>query len=213
MRQSSTATQAREAALQARDAAREAAQTTRDAAQAARDAARAGQASEGGAAQVPDPPSPPDPPLVFNGITFGDGQPRISADLVNGNLVLRQEGHTASIPWRDAVPAGAVQIAWAIPATLSILVIWWPLTRALTGWLRRKTAVAQDTAALEARLRERFETIERNVDTVAIEMERLAEGQRFTNKLLSERQAGVAVPGAPAPVQVPVNLPAGTPRA
>jgi hypothetical protein len=185
--QASNAEQARDAALQAREAARQAAQTAREAAKSARDAAREGQPAR--VVDPADPASPPDPPIVFHGIRFGDGTPSISADLVDGNIVLRQEGRTASIPWRDAVPSGAVAIAWAIPATLSIFVIWWPLTRALTGWLRRKTAVAHDTAALEARLRERFELIERNVDTVAIEMERLAEGQRFTNKLLSERQA------------------------
>jgi hypothetical protein len=202
------AQQARAAAEQARATAAEARSTADEARAAAREAAQnAGADGPGEAVQVVDPPG------TFKGITFGDGQPPVTADFENGNLILHQGTHTATVPWRDAIPAGAVQIAWAIPATLSILLIWCPLTRAVTGWLRRKTAVAQDTAALEARLRERFETIERNVDTVAIEMERLAEGQRFTNKLLSERQAGVAVPGAPAPVQVPVNVPAGTPRA
>lgn len=187
--QGSAAEQALATAQQARDAALDAARAAREAGRAAREAARAGQATSSDAPQVPEPPTPPDPPGTFKGITFGDGQPPVTADFINGQLVLHQGTHTATVPWRDAVPRGAVQIAWAIPATLSILVIWWPLTRAVTGWLRRKTAVAHDTAALEARIRERMEVLERNVDTVAIEMERLSEGQRFTNKLLSERQA------------------------
>lgn len=178
MRQQSNATEIKQAIRDARDAAREAAQDARQAAQDARDAARA-----------PDAPAPPDAPVRVSGITFDDRDGPVTVDFQNGNLILHQGTHTTAIPWREAVPKGAVQIAWAIPATLSILVIWWPLTRALTGWLRRKTAVAHDTSALEARVRERFEALERNVDTVAIEMERLSEGQRFTNKLLSERQA------------------------
>ena len=36
--------------------------------------------------------------------------------------------------------------------------------------------------------------MERNIDTVAVEMERLSEAQRFTSKLLEQRPAAVAVP-------------------
>ena len=123
----------------------------------------------------------------------GDGSRPFSLDMKNGNLIISQEGNTKVIPWRDAVPAGAVQIAWAIPATLSILLIWWPLTRAVAGWIRRRSAVSHDASALEARLQDRFAAMETNIDTVAVEMERLAEGQRFAAKLLADRPA-VAVP-------------------
>jgi len=61
-------------------------------------------------------------------------------------------------------------------------------------WLNRKHVANNETAALEARMRDRFETLERNLDTVAVEMERLSEGQRFTNKLLSERAEKERVP-------------------
>jgi hypothetical protein len=41
---------------------------------------------------------------------------------------------------------------------------------------------------------ERLAALERAVDTIAVETERISEGQRFTTKLLSERTAEEKVP-------------------
>ena len=112
----------------------------------------------------------------------------------NGTIYLTQDGNTQVIPLREAIPQEAAQIAWAVPATLSILVIWWPLSRAVIRWINRKHVSNTEAAALEARMRDRFETLERNLDTVAVEMERLSEGQRFTNRLLAERAEQERVP-------------------
>jgi hypothetical protein len=49
-----------------------------------------------------------------------------------------------------------------------------------------------------ANLDARMERIEHAVDTIAIEVERISEGQRFTTKLLSERAAAVPALSAPA---------------
>jgi hypothetical protein len=64
-----------------------------------------------------------------------------------------------------------------------------PLVRA---WVRRMERGAPVQAALPGDLAGRLERIEHAVDAVALEVERIAEGQRFTTKLLSER-AGVKV--------------------
>ena len=171
---------------------------------AIQDAERAVGASPTG--QAPPPPAapaappPPGGPIVFT----SDGGRPVSISMENGSLVLTQEGNTQVIPFRDVIPREATQIVWAIPATLSIFLIWWPISRAVVRWLNRKHTAQNDTAALEARLRDRFETLERNLDTVAVEMERLSEAQRFTTRLLAERQA-------PAPLAVAVEIPAGVP--
>lgn len=120
--------------------------------------------------------------------------PDISVRVDGEGIHVTQGESQTLIPIRDVVPRGAVQIAWAIPATLSILVIWWPLSRAVIRWINRKNVSNTEAAALEARMRDRFETLERNLDTVAVEMERLSEGQRFTNKLLAERAEQERVP-------------------
>jgi hypothetical protein len=51
---------------------------------------------------------------------------------------------------------------------------------------------------------ERLERIEQAVDAIAIEVERVSEGQRFVTRLLSERAPAIGAPPA-EPVRVPVG--------
>ena len=46
---------------------------------------------------------------------------------------------------------------------------------------------------------ERMTCLEHAVEAIALEVERISEGQRFTTKLLSERAAADRLPVAPAP--------------
>jgi hypothetical protein len=52
---------------------------------------------------------------------------------------------------------------------------------------KRKEKELPDTAV--ARLEDRLSQIEHSIDAMAVEVERISEGQRFTTKLLSERHA------------------------
>lgn len=63
-----------------------------------------------------------------------------------------------------------------------------PLVRA---WVRRMERGAPPQSALPGDVAGRLERIEHAVDAVALEVERIAEGQRFTTKLLSERAGKV----------------------
>jgi hypothetical protein len=58
-----------------------------------------------------------------------------------------------------------------------------PLARALARRIEGKAQVAQIPAGTDARL----ERIEHAVEAIAVEVERISEGQRFTTKLLAER--------------------------
>jgi hypothetical protein len=51
----------------------------------------------------------------------------------------------------------------------------------------------------DAELMERLSSIERNIDVIAIEIEKLSESQRFVTKLYAERERtpGALPPGAP----------------
>jgi Na+-transporting methylmalonyl-CoA/oxaloacetate decarboxylase gamma subunit len=77
-----------------------------------------------------------------------------------------------------------------------LLVLGVPFVRALVRrWEREpaRPAVSSDVAA-------RLERIEQAVEAVAIEVERISEGQRFTTKLLSDRAAdAVSQPRAAGP--------------
>jgi len=71
-------------------------------------------------------------------------------------------------------------------ATAVICVIRIPLVR---GYTRRMEAEAKNPR-VPPEVMTRLERIEQAVDAVAIEVERISEGQRFTTKLLSEGRGG-----------------------
>jgi hypothetical protein len=74
------------------------------------------------------------------------------------------------------------------------------LTRLIGLYVTRKTIHPPALDALEARL----VRIEQTVDTSAIEIERISEGQRFTTRLLAERKSGSSgVPRAYEPTITP----------
>jgi hypothetical protein len=60
-----------------------------------------------------------------------------------------------------------------------------PLIRA---WIRRSERSAQLPAPPSAEITTRLERIEQAVEAVAIEVERIAEAQRFSAKLMAEQQ-------------------------
>jgi hypothetical protein len=79
-------------------------------------------------------------------------------------------------------------------ATAVLLVLGIPFVRALTRRWDRDSLQPKVPPEVVARL----ERIEQAVEAVAIEVERISEGQRFTTKLLSDRvgnAAGNAAPG------------------
>ena len=63
-----------------------------------------------------------------------------------------------------------------------------PIARALGRRIEGKGQVAQVPAGTDARL----DRIEHAVEAIAVEVERISEGQRFTTKLLAERTAADA---------------------
>jgi hypothetical protein len=56
------------------------------------------------------------------------------------------------------------------------------------AWMRRLEARDRARLGTPTNIEERLSRIEHAVDSIAIEVERVSEGQRFTTRLLSERQ-------------------------
>ena len=71
-----------------------------------------------------------------------------------------------------------------------ITAIGWPIARAYARRVELESTRAQIPTDVTARL----ERMEQAIDSIAVEVERISEGQRFTTKLLSERTS--APPGA-----------------
>jgi hypothetical protein len=78
-------------------------------------------------------------------------------------------------------------------ATGIVFAIGIPLTKAYS----RKIEAAAKNPGLPPEVASRLERMEQAIDTIAVEVERITEGQRFTTKLLSEGK------GAAEPRQIP----------
>lgn len=83
-----------------------------------------------------------------------------------------------------------VPIAFFISAIVIVIAV--PLVRAAVRRAERREGAAGLTPELERRL----DRIEAMIETVAVEVERLSEGQRFTTRLLSERAAPPVIQNA-----------------
>ena len=77
-------------------------------------------------------------------------------------------------------------------------VILTPLVRAYARRLEKEGSPSKLSPDVTARL----ERMEQAIDSIAIEVERISEGQRFTTKLLAER-AGTSAPPSPLTEQKP----------
>lgn len=93
-------------------------------------------------------------------------------------------------------------------ATLVSLVMLLPISIA---WARRISRRAPMPAPIPSDVTTRLERIEQAVDTIAIEVERISEGQRFVTKIMVERPSTAAAPAEqPSPqTKQPLALGAG----
>jgi hypothetical protein len=83
------------------------------------------------------------------------------------------------------IPPEAVSIAQSFFLMIGIIALGVPIIRAFT---RRWERNAQLPAPPSAEITSRLERIEQAVEAVAIEVERIAEAQRYSAKLLTEQQ-------------------------
>jgi hypothetical protein len=80
-------------------------------------------------------------------------------------------------------------------ATAIVLVIGVPMARAFSRRMDAQSRGPQIPSEVAARL----ERMEQAIDSVAIEVERISEGQRFTTRLLSEGKGAAGAPSGASP--------------
>ena len=73
-------------------------------------------------------------------------------------------------------------------SVLSIVLIWFPLAFGVGRAIWKRSNRPGPPAAAFTETAQRLERLEASVDAIAIEIERVSEGQRFVTKLLSESQ-------------------------
>jgi hypothetical protein len=134
-----------------------------DAAAAARDAAAAAQ---GRPVLAPAPPTPPGRTITFRG---------------------RDGTETITLPphaFDNTIPQQAVDISIGFFLTVAIIIIGLPLARAFARRMDRRGGTAQVSNEVSSQLAH----LNQAVDAIALEVERISEGQRFTTRLLSEQR-------------------------
>ena len=83
---------------------------------------------------------------------------------------------------RKQLPDGLVDMMGIIMGAVTLTTLGTPLVKAWARRFEQRHEVQQN-----ARIEQRLAAIEQAIETVAVEVERISEGQRFTSKLLAER--------------------------
>jgi len=139
----------------------------------------------------PAPPATPAPPTEGTSpaivINRGNGEEDLRIDVRDGKLIVAQGTTEKVIPIRDVVPKGAVAITAIFFGCMAFMVVGWPIARAIGRLIDRRAVQPPATPALGRETIARLDALERNLDTVAIEVEKLSEAQRFTTRLLEQR--------------------------
>lgn len=85
-------------------------------------------------------------------------------------------------PRRKSLPDGLVDMMGIIFGSITIMSLGTPIVKAWARRFDRRTEMKQQGA-----VDQRLAAIEHAIESVAIEVERISEGQRFTTKLLADR--------------------------
>lgn len=85
---------------------------------------------------------------------------------------------------REEIPPEAVDMALGFFFTVAVIVIGLPISRAFARRMDRKAVPPQIPAEVTAQLGQ----LTQAVDAIALEVERISEGQRFATRLLSEQR-------------------------
>jgi hypothetical protein len=104
-------------------------------------------------------------------------------------------GHTATTappPYfnpSDMIPPQAVDMTYAVLLCVAVCVVGFPLARGFARLMDRKVQFKGVSAPdVTPQLRQ----LQESVDAMAIEVERISEGQRFTTKLLADRSTAAS---------------------
>ena len=114
-----------------------------------------------------------------------DAQREMARAAANGQMTIPPQFPPLP-PSAQQMPEGVVVISIAFFVTCAIIAIGLPIARALARRSDRRSVAEPGT---DAETRARLERIEQAVDAIAVEVERISEGQRFTTKVLSDSRA------------------------
>lgn len=119
-------------------------------------------------------------------ITYPNGRGGYSKIVIDRNGVQiggdRVSSSTRSLGQRD-IPPNVKALADNMFASVALILIGVPMVRGFWRWVERRGT----PVTVQPEVMQRLAAIENAVESIAVEVERVSEGQRFTTKLLSKR--------------------------
>jgi hypothetical protein len=91
-----------------------------------------------------------------------------------------------NMPWDNDMPPRVKDVSIAFIVMFAAIIIALPIMRAIGKRIERG---APTPVAIPAQMQAQMEHLMQSVDAIAIEVERISEGQRFATKLLSEKKS------------------------
>jgi hypothetical protein len=82
-----------------------------------------------------------------------------------------------------------------VPIGFFVMILGIVIGRPIVGAISRKVENESKRPLMPPEVMTRLERMEQSIDAIAVEVERISEGQRFTTKLLSESNEARALPG------------------
>ncbi len=92
---------------------------------------------------------------------------------------------TTNAPYDRDMPPRVKDVSIAFLVMFAFVIIGLPLVRAIA---RRIDKGTQAPPAIPKEVRDQLQQISQSVDAIAIEVERISEGQRFTTKMLADKR-------------------------
>jgi hypothetical protein len=93
----------------------------------------------------------------------------------------------AAVGGGAGIPPEVIPIMQSFFFTITVIILGYPLMRSISRRFIERTH--EQPSAMPRELAARLERIERAVDAIAIEVERMSESQRFLTRLQSERKS------------------------
>jgi hypothetical protein len=92
------------------------------------------------------------------------------------------------VPWERDIPPRIKDVSVAFFIMCATIIIGWPIMRAIGKRIERG---APAPMAVPAEMQAQMQHLMQSVDAIAIEVERISEGQRFATKMLAEKKTEV----------------------
>jgi hypothetical protein len=92
------------------------------------------------------------------------------------------------MPWESDIPPRVKDVSIAFFVMCAVIIVGFPIMRAIGKRIERGAPVPM---AVPAEMQAQMQHLMQSVDAIAIEVERISEGQRFATKMLAERKTEV----------------------